>query len=674
MEKIVEHSRKVLILIVAFLIMQVLNLSLVQAQKISTPVDRFVVLEEKLYDLKKDVPGLNEKVDFAFSGASLQEFIKTLAESNNLNVSVDPSLNIKVNNNFTNEKVMTILLFLCREYDLDIRFVGTIMSFNKYVPPVEVIAQVPAKEIKASYNNYSQLVTLDLKNDTLDQVVKKITQVTKKNVVLSSGLSGKLVSVYIEDAPFENALKKMAYTNNLKLVKTDDNFYILRSPEEGEDLLVEKNNKRRPITKPNNTNTNQQNSAGNNNATNTGGQATGPSSLYTDVLDSLGKKRITVEAVNTPIIDVIKNVAQLTGDNYFIFSDIKGHTTTNVSNVLFDEFLTYLLQGTDYTYKKDGGLFLIGERKLEGLRANKVVQLQYRSVNKVMEIIPTEIKKNVEIKEFIELNSILLTGSLPQILEIEAFLKELDRVVPMVMIEVLLLDVRKSRSIKTGISAGLGDSTITTKGSFLPGVNMTLSSSSINDFLSFLGTNNSINLGKVTPRFYASISALEDNSNVEVRSMPKLSALNGHEATLSIGSTRYYSVQTQNTLGTLTINTIQTVQWHPVQANLEVNIKPLVSGDDQVTLDIDISISDFLNPPSTSAPPPASNSKFKSIIRVKNEEMIALGGIERIQKSKIGSGVPILSRIPILKWLFSSNTNSRDKVVTVVFIKPIIIY
>src|ERR1700743_3790748 len=113
MEKIVKYRMKIIAIALSFISMQILALSFVYAQKVSAPEDRFAVLEAKLNDLKKDVPGLDEKVDFAISGASLQEFIKTLAESNNLNVSVDPSLSIRVNNNFTNERVMTILLFLC---------------------------------------------------------------------------------------------------------------------------------------------------------------------------------------------------------------------------------------------------------------------------------------------------------------------------------------------------------------------------------------------------------------------------------------------------------------------------------------------------------------------------------------------------------------------------------
>ncbi|WP_233165696.1 type II and III secretion system protein [Pedobacter sp. ASV12] len=54
--------------------------------------------------------------------------------------------------------------------------------------------------------------------------------------------------------------------------------------------------------------------------------------------------------------------------------------------------------------------------------------------------------------------------------------------------------------------------------------------------------------------------------------------------------------------------------------------------------------------------------------------MIVLGGLERTENSESGSGVPLLSRIPILKWLFSSREKSNAKVVTLVFIKPTILY
>ncbi len=510
------------------------------------------------------------------------------------------------------------------------------------------------KELLVKFNAYSQALSFDLKNDTLEQVVKKITQLSKRNVVVASGLHDKLVNLYVEDMPFDNAVEKLALLNQLQVIKTADNFYIIRKPGEAEQGLAGAEAKTDPRT------------AYKKNATNTG-------KLFIQVKDTMGAKRVNALASGTPLVDIIDAVSQEAGISYFLYSDIKGIITTQINDLPINDFFTRLLQGTDYTFQDDKGIYMIGERRLEGLRANRVFQFQFRSLESAHDVIPAELKKGVEIKEFKELNSLLLTGALPQINEIEAFLRQIDRVVPLVLIEVTLVDIRKGKSVNTGIRAGVSDS-VSSGGTLLPGLDFTFSAKSINDFLTRLGVNNTLSLGRVTPNFYLGLSALEQNNNIEVRSMPKLSTLNGHDAQLSIGSTRYYSIRTQNVVGTLTPQTVVTEQFNAVQANLAINIKPFVSGDDQVTLTIDVSISDFIGDPPNNAPPPSANSQFKSIVRVRNEEMIVLGGLERTEKSENGSGIPVLSRIPVLKWLFSNRTRSTNKVVSVVFIKPTIIY
>ncbi|MFL5731303.1 MAG: type II secretion system protein GspD, partial [Cytophagaceae bacterium] len=520
---------------------------------------------------------------------------------------------------------------------------------------------VPQKEVVVRYNSYSNMLSLDLKNDTLDKVAKKITQQSKRNVILSPSVSGKLVSVYIEDMPFDGAIEKFAFANNLKFTKTEDNSYLLQSLSEGEEAQVLANNTKNAKKK-------NVPSKGTN-------QQTNQSAPYIEITkDTAGTSLITFEAVNVPIDQAIKLVATESGISYFLFSEIKGTISTKVDRVNFEQFLSYILKGTDYTFRDEKDIYLIGDRKLEGLRAYRVFQFQFRSYSDVQEVIPAEIKKNVEIKEFKELNSILLTGSLPQIMEIEAFLKSLDKVVPMVLIDVIMLDVTKQRTISTGITAGLGDS-VKTGGTVLPGFNFNFSSKSINNFLDYLGTNTAINIGRVTPNFYLGLKALETNGNVEVRQMPKLSTLNSHEANLSIGSTRYYSIQTSNVIGTgLTPTVSNAIQWIPVQANLTVSIKPVVAGDDQVTLNIDVHVTDFTDSPNNSSPPASQTNQFKSIIRVRNDEVIVLGGLERTERSDKTSGFPLLSRIPILKWIFSSRTKARNKRISIIFIKPTIIY
>lgn len=622
----------------------------------SNPVaERMRLVEERLRNLAITVPGLNQTVQLAVSGATAQEFLRALAQANNLNINIDPQLNFKIVNNFTNETALNILLFLAKEHDLDINLIGSIMSVTKSPAPRVVI---PLREINARYNPQTNSLALELNADTLGNVAKKITRISQKNVVVPAALLNNRVTGFFSDAPFETVLEKLAYANNLKVIKTNDNVYMFQALSDGEELFISEGNTsvRRNM------------------------QSTGPGNkqgqgnfAISSKSSGLGTKLLSVDAANTSIIDLVKSASQEAGANYFIYSDIKGNITTRVNNISYDSFLGSLLQGTEYTYRLDNGIYLIGDRKLEGLRTNKVVQLQYRSIDTIQAMIPMEWRKGVEIKEFREQNTLLLSGSSPQITEIEQYIRQIDRLVPMVLIEVTLLDVRKGKSVKTGIRAGVSD-TVRRGGTILPGIDYTFGANSINDFLSRLSRNSSINLGQVTPNFYVGLSALENNNNVEVRSVPKLSTLNGHTAQLSIGSTRYYRERTQNVIPSLTTQTVVTDKYIDVNADLAIKIRPIVSGDDQVTLNIDVEISDFIGNPPEFAPPPSSNSKFESIIRARNEDMIVLGGLERTENADNGSGVPLLSRIPVLKWLFSSREKTNSKVVTLVFIRPTIIY
>jgi type IV pilus assembly protein PilQ len=515
----------------------------------------------------------------------------------------------------------------------------------------------PPKELQVSYNAPTQLLTMDLQNDTLLHVARKITQVSGKNVIVMPALYNRVVTTYVQGLTVESALEKLAISNSFKLNRTNDGAYILEPLDQNEQIVT------RP-TGIDNPNYSIRRTVPN----------TNPASASSyNISNNNGKKLITLNVTNTPIIDVIKNITAQAGIDYFIYSEIPGNTTANVQNMEFDRILSYILQGTKYTYNMSNGVYMIGDRQNEGLRAHQLIQLKYRSVDSLLAVIPMEMRQGVDIKEFKELNSFLLSGSQPQIKEIEEFVRALDKTVPMVLIEVILMDIRKSKTIETGIKMGVSDS-VKTGGTLLGGLDFTFGSGDINRFIEQIGLNNVFNIGRVSPNFYASLKALESNANVDLRQTPKLSTLNGHSANLSIGSTRYYLIKTQNVLGSLNPSTIVTEQYVPVEANLFVGIKPFVSGDEQVTLNIIVDISDFIGAFNINAPPPSASSKFESIIRVRNEEMIVLGGIERNEKSDEGSGVPFLSRIPILKWLFSSRKRVDSKTVSVVFIKPTIIY
>ena len=171
---------------------------------------------------------------------------------------------------------------------------------------------------------------------------------------------------------------------------------------------------------------------------------------------------------------------------------------------------------------------------------------------------------------------------------------------------------------------------------------------------------------------------LESNSAIKIESTPKIATLSGHEATLAIGETSYYFEQNNNLirngLGGGTGDILQSGTWKSTDANLSVSIKPYVSADENVTLTINVEKSAFLGRAGENAPPGKATQKFKSLIRVKNGEMILLGGLDELKKENSGTGVPLVSRIPVIKWFFSSRKKAKGDSKLHIFIKPTIVY
>ncbi|NHA02487.1 general secretion pathway protein GspD [Mucilaginibacter sp. HC2] len=635
---------------VLFILLIWIGSSTLQAQQI----DRVQEIQQKLENLAGIVPGLNQKVQLLVTGVSIREYLNALARSNNLSISSDPGLNFPIYDTFNGVTAANILVLLSQKYNLDLSVVGSIIYITLYHDPNQFL-KPPPKEINAKYNSQGNTLSLELENDSLPAVAKKIIQVSGKNVMVPTSLQGKRVTSFISNAPFETALEKLAYGNDIKMVKTVDGFYLFQPLGENEELYVngDRNTSVRKTFRPA--------------APSTTGGATG---LFVRVVN--GQKLISADAVNAPIQDLLKQASQETGKSYSIYSDIKGQITLHVNDVSYDAFLSLIFKSTDYTFHSENGIYLIGDRKLEGLRTFRPIHLQNRSIDTVVTMIPSEWKRGVEIKEFRDQNTIMLSGSGAQMDEIETFIHNLDVLVPVVLIEVTMIDVRKSHSVSTGISAGVSDS-VKTGGTLLGagGLNYTFGAKSINDFLSRIG---GTNLGHVAPNFYLTLSAMEAKNNIDIRQIPKMATLNGHSAKLSIGSKRYYKNTTQNVIPSLSNSqSIFTNVYQEVNADLSINIRPIVSGNDQVTLGITVNNSDFSTIPTDGSPPPQSISKFETSLRVHSEDTIVLGGLERTESDESGSGVPLLSRIPILKWLFSSRTKGGSKVVSILFIKSTII-
>jgi type IV pilus assembly protein PilQ len=664
-----------------YLLLAILFLSVAVCQ--AQQDNRIELLQDRLEDFSQDEKNLNKKIDIAAFG-SVQEIVSAIAQQTKINITIDPAIKQDIVSNFTKVKVQDILIFLCRRYNLDIEFTGSILSLVPYQAPP---TKPTLKELGVDYNNYNSTLSLDLQNDTLSSVVRKITQKSGQNVIISPKVKDNLVSGFVEKVTTEKALELLAQSNNLYLTETPEGAFLLRGKEEisPEELTPNKNKST---------------------LTTSGGidyEAIENLEITTQIDSTIGDLLMNIQAINVPFSQIIKGVSIEMGKEYFLFDDrntqVQGtvgrtnrtgnRTARNqannnstldnpislkLENVTYEEFLKYVLQGTSLTYKISDEIYLIGDRSMEGLRVTKTVQLQYRSAHEIEQFIPKELLEKVEMQPFLEMNALILSGSAPNIDEVEAFIRDIDKLVPVVMIELIIVDVQRNRLTESALEMGVGDAPVQNENIGLsPGVDVNVGATTINKLLKLISGQSIVNLGAVVPNFYLSLRAIEEVGIVKTRSRPQLSTLNSHKATFNIGETRYYQESRTTVQGVQGTVTQQDVNFIPVQADFSINVTPYVSGDEQITLEVEVEQSDFLSELQLNAPPPQVTRKFDSKIRIKNGDMIALGGLENTQKSRTGSGLPGLARVPIIN-LFGRRRNSKSSSELIIFIKPTIVY
>ena len=304
-----------------------------------------------------------------------------------------------------------------------------------------------------------------------------------------------------------------------------------------------------------------------------------------------------------------------------------------------------------------------------------VYPMKYRSVDKVVDVIPAELKQGVEIKTFHALNSLVISGEGARCDRITAFLDEIDKSVPLISIDVIIVDATTNNSQAIGLGVGIGSSEAQTRGTASPGLDVTLNAESLNRILASFSGLGSINLGPVTSLFYADLQLLEEAGKIVLRSTPRLSTLNGHKATLKSGEVKYYKESQVNIIGTQNPLQSESYLWKNVEASFVLDITPHVSQDSTITMDISLSQDEFTTTDDDDkyAPPGISKRSFTSIIKVKDGEMVLLGGIEKNLKDNTSKGLPYVARVPVLRSIFGKTRKMKTDSRLNIFIKPTII-
>ena len=191
-------------------------------------------------------------------------------------------------------------------------------------------------------------------------------------------------------------------------------------------------------------------------------------------------------------------------------------------------------------------------------------------------------------------------------------------------------------------------------------------------------------------RLSAAISLAATDNRLKVISSPHLLASNNKEAKIQVGSSQpiltstYAYGSSTTTSGLLPGSSTTTPATGLLEGTIEykdigiiVTITPRISDGGLITLELQIEKSDVnakaLPLGNLSNVPVFTKKTAKTVLSVLEGQTIVIGGLIEESKNVIKSGIPILSKIPILGALFGSQEYTTNKSELVLLLTPHII-
>ncbi len=182
-----------------------------------------------------------------------------------------------------------------------------------------------------------------------------------------------------------------------------------------------------------------------------------------------------------------------------------------------------------------------------------------------------------------------------------------------------------------------------------------------------------------TSNFAALLNFLETQGNVHVLSSPRIATLNNQKAVLKVGTDEFFvtNVSTTTTTGTATTST-PTVTLQPFFSGIALDVTPRIDENNEIILHVHPSVSlvstvnktvntgvgGTLNLPLASS----SVSETDSIVRARDGQIVAIGGLMRQATFDDQSGLPGLP-----KAVFGQTSKRIEKRELVILLKPTVV-
>ena len=266
-----------------------------------------------------------------------------------------------------------------------------------------------------------------------------------------------------------------------------------------------------------------------------------------------------------------------------------------------------------------------------------------------------------------ESNSLLVRASPAQWESIRRAIERLDTMPLQVHVEAQVVEVKLTGELSYGVSWFFGNEV---PAALQPRTNALDDWTNAGTAVRPSGTSNFTFLG---PSAQAILTTLDNVSDLRVLSAPSVLVRNNVEADFSSGQQiPVASTILNNTGSSSTENTYSQVQFR--QTGVSLKVKPRISSDGMVFMEITQDVSS----PSSTGPEiggniSVDNNKLHTEVAVQSGETIMLAGLIKTDQSKGSSGIPYLSRIPVIGALFGTQGRTDNRQEVLVLITPTVI-
>lgn len=303
------------------------------------------------------------------------------------------------------------------------------------------------------------------------------------------------------------------------------------------------------------------------------------------------------------------------------------------------------------------------------------IPLRYATAQDLVETIKPLLSDKGSILADKRTNSLTVKDRQSIVQEIWNLVARMDQRDPQVHIEAKILDVSKSFSRSLGIQWGFTKGSGKTQGFGVTDVGAGDSGNPLNANFPTASPTSGVgmligNLFKQTD-LQAQLTAAEAKGDVRIISEPSVTTLNNTPAKIRSGLKIYVKSTSNISVGTSSASASGTdSDLQEIDTGVELTVTPQLTAENMIKLKIDAveSQADFSQ--TVDGIPSVLDNTASTTVLVRNGETAVIGGLIKTTNSKQTKGVPALSYIPILGWLFKSKDISKTNNELLILITP----